>query len=199
VDDHSAVRKGLASLIQSEPGLEIVATACNGEEAVELFRQIQPDVTLMDLRLPGISGVETIMTIRKEFPDARIIVLTTFDTDEDIYRALQSGAKSYLLKESPDDELWATIRAVYAGEERLPARIAALLAERNQRPNLSPRELDVLHMLLKGRSNKEIGEDLSVTEDTVKSHFRSLFAKLDVRDRTEAAISAIRHGIVHLE
>lgn len=199
VDDHSSVRKGLAALIDSEPDLQVVAQTGNGWEAVELYRQIQPDVVMMDLRLPGLGGVEAILAIRKEFPDARIIVLTTFDTDEDIYRAIQSGAKSYLLKDTPDQELWDAIRAVHSGKEFLPARVAQLLARRQARPNLTRREMEVLTLLIKGRSNKEIASALFVTEDTVKAHFRSLFAKLNVRDRTEAAITAIRQGIVHLE
>lgn len=199
VDDHPAFRKGIAALIDSEPGLKVVAETGDGREAVELFRRTQPDVVLMDLRLPGMGGVEATMAIRKEFPDARIIVLTTFDTDEDIYRAIQSGAKSYVLKDTPDDELAATIRAVHAGEEKLPSRVARRLAERQQRADLSHREMDVLQLLIKGRSNKEISSALFISEDTVKAHLKTLFAKLQVRDRTEAAISAIRHGIVHLE
>lgn len=199
VDDHPAFRKGIAALIDSEPGLKVVAETGDGREAVELFRHTRPDVVLMDLRLPGMGGVEATMAIRKEFPDARIIVLTTFDTDEDIYRAIQSGAKSYVLKDTPDDELAATIRAVHAGEEKLPSRVARRLAERQQRADLSHREMDVLQLLIKGRSNKEISSALFISEDTVKAHLKTLFAKLQVRDRTEAAISAIRHGIVHLE
>jgi len=199
VDDHPAFRKGIAALIASEPDLHVVAEAGDGQEAVNLFRKLKPDVVLMDLRLPGMGGVETTMAIRKEFPDARIIVLTTFDADEDIYRAIQSGAKSYLLKDTPEDELAATIRAVHVGQEKLPSRVAQRLAERQQRADLSQREMDVLALLIKGRSNKEIGSALFVSEDTVKAHLKTLFAKLNVRDRTEAAISAIRHGIVHLE
>jgi len=199
VDDHPAFRKGLAALIESEPGLEVVAQTGDGREALELYRQEKPDLVLMDLRLPGVGGVEATMAIRKEFPEARVIVLTTFDTDEDIYRAVQSGAKSYLLKDTPDDELAATIRAVHAGEQPLPPKLAKRLAERQQRADLSPREMDVLQLLIKGRSNKEIASALFLSEDTIKAHLKTLFAKLKVQDRTEAAISAIRHGIVHLE
>ena len=199
VDDHPAFRKGMAALIESEPGLKVVAQTGDGAETLELYRRTKPDVVLMDLRLPGLGGVEATMAIRKEFPDVRIIVLTTFDADEDIYRAIQSGAKSYLLKDTPDDELASTIRAVHAGEAKLPARVARRLAERMQRADLSPREMDVVQLLIKGRSNKEIGSALFVSEDTVKAHLKTLFAKLNVRDRTEAAISAIQHGIVHLE
>jgi two-component system NarL family response regulator len=199
VDDHPAFRKGLAALIESEPDLRVVGQTGDGLEALELFRRTKPDIVLMDLRLPGIGGVEATMAIRKQYPEARVIVLTTFDADEDIYRAIESGAKSYLLKDTPDDELAATIRAVHAGEGSLPERVAARLAERRQRADLSQREMEVLQLLIKGRSNKEIGTALFVTEDTVKAHLKTLFAKLHVRDRTEAAISAIRHGIVHLE
>lgn len=199
VDDHPAFRKGMAALIESEPGLEVVGQTGDGGEALALYRQKKPDIVLMDLRLPGLGGVEATMAIRKEFPDARIIVLTTFDTDEDIYRAVQSGAKSYLLKDTPEDELAATIRAVHAGEPALPEKMAKRLAERQQRADLSPRETEVLQLLTKGRSNKEIAASLFVSEDTVKAHLKTLFAKLKVQDRTEAAISAIRHGIVHLD
>ncbi len=199
VDDHPAFRKGLAALIESEPDFQVVAEAGDGREAIELFRKARPDVALMDLRLPGMGGVEATMAIRKEFPDARIIVLTTFDADEDIYRAIQSGARSFLLKDPPADELAAAIRAVHAGERKLPSHIASRLEERKQRADLSPREMDVLQLLIKGRSNKEIASALFISEDTVKAHLKTLFAKLNVRDRTEAAVSAIRHGIVHLE
>jgi two-component system NarL family response regulator len=199
VDDHPAFRKGMAALLESEPGLKVVAQAGNGPDAIALFRQHRPDVVLMDLRLPGMSGVEATIAIRKDFPAARIIVLTTFDADEDIYRAIQSGAQSYLLKDTPDEELAATIRAVHAGQTRLPPKLAARLEARQQRPDLSAREMDVLQLLVKGRSNKEIAAALFVCEDTVKAHFRTLFVKLGVQDRTEAAINAIRHGIVRLE
>jgi len=198
VDDHPAFRKGMAALIESEPDMKIVAEAADGREAVEVYRQKQPDVVLMDLRLPVMGGVEATLAIRSEFPAARVIVLTTFDTDEDIFRAIQSGAKSYLLKDTPAEELAGAIRAVQAGKETLPSHVAERLAARRQRPELSQREMDVLQLLIKGRSNKEIGSALFLCEDTVKAHFKTLFAKLGVQDRTEAAISAIRHGIVHL-
>ena len=199
VDDHPAFRKGMAALIESEPNLRVVAETGDGCQALSVYRQSQPDVVLMDLRLPGMGGVEAIIAIRREFPDARVIVLTTFDMDEDIFRAIQSGAKSYLLKDTPPDELAAMIRAVHAGKETLPNKVAERLAARQQRPDLSQRELEVLQLLTKGRSNKEIAASLFVSEDTIKAHLKSLFSKLKVKDRTEAAISAIRHGIVHLE
>jgi two-component system NarL family response regulator len=199
VDDHLAFRKGMAALIESEPDLRVIAEAGDGPKALEIYRQSKPDVVLMDLRLPGMGGVEAIIAIRKEFPDARVIVLTTFDMDEDIFRAMQSGAKSYLLKDTPEDELAGTIRAVHAGRQVLPRKVAERLAERRQRADLSEREVEALQLLIKGRSNKEIGAALFITEDTVKAHLKTLFSKLHVKDRTEAAISAIRHGIVHLE
>ncbi len=199
VDDHPAFRKGMAALIESEPDLQVVAETGDGREALAIYRQKKPDVVLMDLRLPGMGGVEATLAIRKEFPAASVIVLTTFDRDEDIYRAIQSGAKSYLLKDTPDDELAAAIRDVHAGKQVLSGKLATRLAERQQRPELTPREMDVLQMLIKGRSNREIGTALFLCEDTVKAHFKTLFAKLKVQDSTEAAISAIRQGIVHLD
>lgn len=198
VDDHPAFRKGLAALIGTENDLDVVAETGDGNEAIQLFRRHKPDITLMDLRLPGMGGVEATIAIRKEFPEARVIVLTTFDMDEDIYRAMDSGAKSYLLKDTPEDELAATIRAVHAGEEKLAPKLAERLAQRQKRPELSQREMEVLHLLVRGRSNKEIASSLFITEDTVKAHLKTLFVKLGVQDRTDAAITAIRQGIVHL-
>ena len=199
VDDHPAFRTGLAALIENEPDLKVVAEAGNGTEALQIFQDRLPDVVLMDLRLPGMGGVETTMAIRKQFPEARVIILTTFDTDEDIYRAIQSGAKSYLLKDTPNVELAATIRAVYKGEQILPPKVANRLARRLQRADISEIEMEVLQQLMKGRSNKEMALSLFVTEDTIKARLKTLFSKLKVHDRTEAAICAIRNGIVHLE
>jgi two-component system NarL family response regulator len=199
VDDHPAFRMGLVALVNAQPDMQVVAEAGDGLEAVKLFRRDHPDVLLTDLRMPGFGGVETILAIRQEFPDARCIVVTTFDCDEDIYRAIQSGAKSYLLKDSDKTEIAGTIRAVYRGEQKLPPNVARLFAERSERGGLSQRETEVLGLLTRGQSNKEIASKLNIAEDTVKSHLKTLFAKLDVRDRTEAAVTAIRHGIVHLE
>lgn len=199
VDDHPAFRTGLAALIENEPDLKVVAEAGNGTDALQMFQDRLPDVVLMDLRLPGMGGVETTMAIRKQFPEARVIILTTFDTDEDIYRAIQSGAKSYLLKDTPNVELAATIRAVFKGEQILPPKVANRLARRLQRADISEIEMEVLQQLMKGRSNKEMALSLFVTEDTVKARLKTLFSKLKVHDRTEAAICAIRNGIVHLE
>jgi DNA-binding NarL/FixJ family response regulator len=199
VDDHPAFRMGLISLIESQPDMMVVAEAGDGAVVVEIFRQKQPDVVLMDLRLPVCSGVEAIIALRKEFPECRIIAITTYDRDEDIYRACQSGAQSYLLKDSPTEEILKTIRAVHAGQSLISSEVAERLARRSKRENLSPREMEVLEYLVKGRSNKEIASHLFVTEDTVKSHLKSLFVKLGVQDRTAAAVLAIRNGIVHLE
>ncbi len=198
VDDHPAFRAGLVTLLGDQADLRIVAQCGDGREAVELYRREKPDVVLMDLRLPGLSGVEAILAIRQEHPEARVIVVTTYDSDEDIYRAIQSGAKSYLMKDMSKAEIVGTIRAVHAGQEKLPASIADRLAERRRRPELTLREIEVLQLLVKGRSNKEIASGLSIAEDTVKSHLKTLFTKLGVQDRTAAAISAIRHGIVPL-
>jgi two-component system, NarL family, response regulator len=199
VDDHPALRKGLAALVQSEPGMSVVLETGDGREAVEQFRKLQPDVVLMDLRLPGLSGVEAIMEIRKEFPDARFIVVTTYETDEDVYRAIRAGAQSYLLKDSSGDEILKTIRTVYAGGVHLSEKMAKRLSERLKRENLNPREMALLELLIKGRSNKEMAAALSLPETTVKFYLRELFTKLGVQDRTEAVVSALRQGIVHLE
>jgi two-component system NarL family response regulator len=199
VDDHPAFLKGMSALVESEPDLSVVAETGDGSKALEIYRKTKPDVVLMDLRLPGMGGVEAILAIRKEFPNARIIVLTTFDTDEDIYRAIQSGAQSYLLKDTPLNELSKTIRAVNSGQQILTPKMIERLAARQRRSDMTEREMKVLSLLVKGRSNKEISSSLFVGEDTVKAQLKSLFAKLGVHDRTEAAITAIRHGIVHLE
>lgn len=199
VDDHPPVRFGMVALIKSQPGMEVVAEASDGEEAVEVYEDVRPDVVLMDLRMPGMGGVEAILAIRKKHPEARIIVLSTYDLDEDIHRAIQSGAKSYLLKDMPIEEIAGTIRSVYEGNAALPRQVADRLTERSQREQLTERERDVLESLIRGRSNKEIAANLHISEDTVKSHLKALFAKLRVRDRTGAAVEAIRHGIVHIK
>ncbi len=199
VDDHVIVRKGLVALLNTVEGLSVVAEASDGEQAIETFRAVQPDVTLMDLRLPRIGGADAIAKIREEFPRARIIVLTTFDGDEDIYRALQAGAKGYLLKGMDAAELTDAIRAVYAGKSRIPAFVAEKLAERMGGPALTTRELEVLKRIVAGRSNKEIAGDLNISEATVKTHINSILSKLGVSDRTQAATSALQRGIVHLD
>jgi DNA-binding NarL/FixJ family response regulator len=200
VDDHPPMRIGLVALIKSQPGMDVIAEASDGEEAIEVYDDVLPDIVLMDLRMPGMGGVEAILAIRKKHPEARVIVLSTYDMDEDIHRAIQSGAKSYLLKDMPTEEIASTIRWVYSGgDTSLPRQVAERLTERSQRQQLTERERDVLEALIKGRSNKEIASSLYISEDTVKSHLKTLFMKLRVRDRTEAAVEAIRHGIVHLK
>ena len=198
VDDHHVVRKGLVALLASIPTVEVIGEASDGIEAVAAFATLRPDVTLMDLRLPRMGGVEAITQIRRESPGARIIVLTTFDGDEDIYRSLQAGAKAYLLKGMTTDELVSTIHAVDAGRTRIPAEIAEKLAERMAWQELTARELRVLQRIVAGRANKEIAADLNISETTVKSHVNSLLGKLGVADRTHAATLALQRGIVHL-
>ncbi len=199
VDDHPPMRMGLVALIKSQPGMDVVAEASDGEEAIEVYDDVLPDVVLMDLRMPGIGGVEAILAIRKKHPAARVIVLSTYDLDEDIHRAIQSGAQSYLLKDMPSEEIASTIHGVFAGDTMLPRQVAERLTMRSQREQLTERERDVLESLIKGRSNKEIASGLFLSEETVKSHLKMLFAKLRVHDRTGAAVEAIRHGIVHLK
>lgn len=190
---------GLAALINAQDDMRVVGESDHGEAALVAFRKGSVDVLLLDLRLPGLSGVETILRLREEFPEARVIVLTTYDQDEDIFRAIQSGAKSYLLKDMPAEEISRAIRNVHAGEIEFPESIAERLAERTRRRDLTSRETEIVHLLVRGRSNKELAQALFISEDTVKAHLKTLFSKLGVRDRTEAAISAIRHGIVHLD
>ena len=179
--------------------MKVIAEASDGEEAIEVYEDTKPDIALMDLRMPGMGGVEAILAIRKRFPEAKIIVVSTYDWDEDIHRAIQSGAASYLLKDMPIEEIAETVKMVHEGDASLPGTVAQRLEERAQREQLTERERDVLESLIKGRSNKEIASSLFISEETVKSHLKTLFHKLRVRDRTEAAIAAIRHGIVHLD
>lgn len=199
VDDHHIVRQGLAALLKTVPGFDVAAEASDGEQAVELYRKHRPDVTLMDLRLPKLNGVEAITRIREGNPGARIVVLTTFDGDEDIYRALQAGAKGYLLKGMDLAELTEAIRTVHAGKTRIPARVAEKLAERMSGATLTARELEVLKLIVAGKSNREIGTALFISEATVKTHVNSLLSKLGVEDRTQAATTALQRGIVHLD
>lgn len=199
VEDHAVVRQGLVALLKVADGMEVVGEAADGVEAVAQFRGHQPDITLMDLRLPKMGGVDAITAIRKEAPGARFIVLTTYDGDEDIYRALKAGARAYLLKGMTSEELMEAIRAVHAGKSHIPPAIAERLAERMGSEELTPREFDVLEQIVNGRSNKEIAAELEITEATVKTHINSLLAKLGVTDRTQAATAAIRRGLVPLE
>jgi two-component system NarL family response regulator len=198
-DDHFVVRMGLSALIGTQPDMRVVGEASDGRQAVALFREQHPEVTLMDLRMPEMGGVEAITRIRSEFPDARIVVLTTYDGDEDIYRAFQAGARAYLLKDMHRDELLEAIRAVHRGQRFVPAAIASRLAERMPRSELTPREMEVLKLIVKGMTNKEIAAALDITEGTVKIHINNVLSKLGVSDRTKAATTALQRGIIHLE
>jgi two-component system NarL family response regulator len=199
VEDHHVVRQGLVALLNVVEGLEVVGEAADGVEAITQFRKHHPDITLTDLRLPRLSGVEVIERIRMETPHARFIVLTTYDGDEDIFRALQAGARAYLLKGMTTDELITTIRAVHAGKSHIPPAIAQKLAERMGTEELTPREFDVLEQIVFGKSNREIATELLISEATVKTHINSMLGKLGVTDRTQAATAAIQRGIVPLE
>ena len=197
-DDHPVVREGLAAMIKRRTDMTVVAEANHGQEAVALFHQHQPDVVLMDLRMPEMDGVEAILTIREQTPEARVIVLTTYDTDEDIYRALRAGAKAYLLKDTPREELLDTIRAVSAGRTRVPSDVAAKLVERVSSETLTAREIDVLRLIVAGHSNREIATLLYISEGTVKTHVNHILMKLGVSDRTQAVTTALRRGLVSL-
>ena len=197
-DDHSVVREGLVSLVKRKSDMTVVAEASNGREAVDLWKEHRPDVTLLDLRMPELDGVGAIKEIREFDDGAHIIVLTTFDGDEDIYRAIQAGAKGYLLKDVPREALMDSIRRVHAGETCVPVHLAAKLAERVSGETLSAREIDVLKLMAQGKSNKEIGSALFISEGTVKSHAKAIFAKMNVISRTEAVASASRRGLIRL-
>ena len=199
VDDHHVVRQGLVALLNIMPNIEVVGEASDGVQAVELHRTLKPDITLMDLQLPNLGGVDAILKIRAEDSAARFIVLTTFDGDEDIFRSLQAGAKAYLLKGMTVDELLSTIEAVHSGRTLISPAIAEKLAERMSTQALTNRELKVLERIVAGRANKEIASDLKISEATVKSHINSLLGKLGVSDRTHAATVALQRGIVHLK
>ena len=186
VDDHALLRKGIATLVNAEPDMKLVAEAANGEEAIEKFRQHRPDVTLMDLQMPDLTGTETIVRIQSEFPDARIVVLTTYTGDVQVLRALRAGARGYLLKGLVHRELLETIRAVHAGQTRIPPDIAADLAEHVADVALSPREIDVLRLIAAGNSNRLIADQLSIGEATVKSHVTNILSKLGANDRAHA-------------
>jgi DNA-binding NarL/FixJ family response regulator len=198
-DDHFIVRMGLVAVVNTQADMSVIAEATNGAQAVEMYRQHRPDVVLMDVRMPEMNGIDAIAAIRKDYADARFIVLTTYDGDEDIYRALQAGARAYLLKDMLRDELVETIRAVYAGQRRIPAEVANRLAERMNRTQLTARELEVLGLIAQGKSNKIIAADLSISEGTVKIHVNNILSKLGVSDRTHAATFALQRGIIHLD
>ncbi len=199
VDDHPVVRFGIAAIVGSQPDMLVAGEANTGEEAVAFCLKNAVDIVLMDLRLPGMGGVETITAIRKQSPEPRFIVLTTYDGDEDIFRALAAGAQSYLLKAMSHVELANAIRKVYAGLKFLPENISRALTERTPGSELSPRELQVLNLIVDGRSNREIGEALGISEATVKWHVNIILSRLHVTDRTQATVAALKRGIVHLD
>lgn len=198
IDDQAVVRQGFVSLINTVSDMEIVAEGANGQQAIELYRQHRPDITLMDLRMPVLSGVEAITQIRREFSGARIIVLTTYDGDEDIYRSVQAGAQGYLLKDMFFDELEAAIRKVHSGARLIPGSVAERLAARMSSAELTARELEVLQQIVAGKSNKEIATAFTISEATVKTHINNILSKLGVSDRTQAATTALQRGLVHL-
>jgi two-component system NarL family response regulator len=197
-EDHLVARVGVTTIVNMQPDMTVVAEASNGSQALELYRKYQPDVTLLDLRMPGMGGVEAATKIRSEFPNARMVALTTYGGDEDIRRALAAGVQAYLTKDVLHDELLKAIRAVYAGQTYLPAAVAASLAAQMPRPDLSAREVQVLELIVRGLANKQIAYSLSIAEHTVKNHVKNILSKLGVQDRTQAATAAIQRGIIHL-
>lgn len=197
-DDHPVVAQGLVALLECEADITVVGQAYDGCQAVELFHQHQPDVTLMDLRMPQMDGVAAITAICTQFDNARIIVLTTYDSDEDIYRGLRAGAKGYLLKDAEPDELLVAIRTVHSGKKYIPPDIGAKLAERLSNPQLSDRELEVVRLMVAGKSTQEISAALSIAESTVKFHVNNILSKLGVSDRTQAIVAALKRGIVSI-
>jgi len=198
VDDHRVMLDGLALLIGRQPDMEVIAAATNGERAVELFASLLPDVTLMDLQLPTMSGLEAIGAIRKSHSDARIVVLTMYQGDEDIYRALEAGAAAYLLKDTLAEDLVNVIRDVHTGHKSIPPDVAAALAARKAQPALTPREIEVVHLIAQGLRNKEIAVTLGISEQTAKVHVKNILAKLNVSDRSAVIAVAVRRGIIHI-
>ncbi len=197
-EDHLIARVGVKTILNTQPDMTVVAEAANGAQAVELHREHRPDITLMDMRMPGTSGLEAIVAIRREQPEARIIALSTYGGDEDIRRALQAGVRAYVTKDVLHDELIRTIHAVHAGEIYLPASVAAALEASSLPASLSAREMEVLALIVKGHGNKQIAYDLGIAEHTVKNHVKNILGKLGVADRTQAATAAIQRGIIHL-
>jgi DNA-binding NarL/FixJ family response regulator len=197
-EDHLVARVGVSTIVNMQPDMTVVAEASGGQQAVELFRKHRPDVTLLDLRMPGMGGVEAATAIRAEFPAARMIALTTYGGDEDIRRALAAGVLAYLTKDVLHDELLKAIRAVHEGQTYLPAAVAAALAAQLPRPDLSAREVQVLELIVRGLPNKQIAYTLNIAEHTVKNHVKNILSKLGVQDRTQAATAAIQRGIIHL-
>jgi two-component system, NarL family, response regulator len=199
VDDHPVVRAGLTSMLGTQPDLEVIGSSSSGEEAIERVRHSDPDVLLLDLRMPGVNGVDTLNALMQIGTSARAIVLTSFETDEDIYRAFQAGAQGYLLKDTSLREMVEAIRTVHAGKRYVPSNIASRLAERMMRTDLTVRELEILKMLAKGPTNKEIARALGISDNTVRNHVNSIIEKLDVSDRTEAATTAIQRGLITVD
>jgi DNA-binding NarL/FixJ family response regulator len=198
VDDHPLLRKGIAALVNGEPDLKLVAEASNGKEALDAFRSHRPDVTLMDLQMPEVDGIDAISRIRREFSEARIIVLTTYSGDTQVLRALKAGARGYILKGHVHKELLDAIRAVHAGQKRIPAEIAAELADHATDDALTEREIDVLRLIGAGNSNKQIADQLSIGEATVKSHVTNILSKLGANDRTHSVTIGLKRGIIEL-
>jgi DNA-binding NarL/FixJ family response regulator len=198
VDDHPLLREGIAMVIKSQPDMELLAEGSNGKEGLELFRQFRPDITLMDLRLPDMSGIDVLASIRTEFPEARVIILTTFEGDVEVRRALKAGACSYVLKSMPPKDLVETIRQVHAGKKRIPSDVANRLAEYLGDEALSEREIEVLKHVADGNTNREIAKLLFISEETVKIHIKHIMEKLNANDRTEAVAIAVRRGIMQL-
>jgi DNA-binding NarL/FixJ family response regulator len=198
VDDHPLLREGIGTIINSQPDMLLVAAAATGKEAIQKYRELQPDVTLMDLRLPDLSGIDAMIAIRTEFAEARIIMLTTFEGDVEIHRALEAGARGYLLKNMPPKELVEVIRQVHAGKKRVPPEVAAQLAEHLSDEALTPREIDVLRHVSGGNRNRDIAERLFISEETVKVHIKHIMEKLGATDRTQAIAIAVRRGIIEL-
>ena len=196
VDDHPLLREGIAAIIGSQPDMLLVSQASSGSEAVERFAELQPDVTLMDLRMPGMSGIDATLSIRSNFPNARIIMLTTFEGDREIQRALEAGARGYLLKTMPPNELVAVIRQVFAGRKQVAPEVAAQIAEHMGEEGLTNREIEVLQQVAGGYRNRDIGERLFISEETVKVHLRHIMEKLGARDRTQSVAIAVRRGII---
>lgn len=198
VEDHPVFRQGLATILETEPDMVLVAQAANGVEAIAEFRRHRPDITLMDLRLPGSNGTDILIAIRGEFPDARVIMLSSSDSDGEIQRALRSGAAGYVLKSMPQDELLAVIRSVHAGKRHVPAEVAVLLAEHLDEEELTIRELEVLQLIRDGYKNKQIADQLSISENTVDFHVKNIIDKLGAKDRTHAVTIAARRGLLSL-
>jgi two-component system, NarL family, response regulator len=199
VDDHPVVRAGLTSMLGTQPELQVVGSASSGEEALALLQQKDIDVLLLDLRMPGVNGIDTMVAMKRIGAGARVIILTSFETDEDIYRSVQAGAEGYLLKDTSLREMVEAIRAVHAGKRYFPRQIASRLAERMMRINLTTREVEILKMLSKGPTNKEIAHALGISDNTVRNHVNSIIEKLEVSDRTEAATTAIQRGIITVD